>query len=332
MQAVLIARMEDLEYRIVEASAQSSLIFDTTADAVLGANLLEVLDHRGGLGPLRATICDAVASNEACNAYVRTVVDGQLTERNVAVVPAAPEPNQRAIRATIADGDHMLTEGQPQSLDAIVSVISHELRSPLNATYTWASLLELDPKPATIERAIGVIRESVRTQTRLIDDLIDVSRGPSPASANAIDLSALVAQSVAAVRASLASTINVDAKASKPLIVPGDEVQLGRVIRHLVTNAAAAMRENGGSVGIDVTHDAGHALVTVSDAGHGLTSAQIVDTFRPFSRNERRFGGAGLGLAVVRTLVARHGGSVCARSAGPGLGATFTFSLPLRHD
>ena len=327
----LIAHAEPPDYVVLDADAGAAHALGSSLQAIHGANLLTLLDASIALGPLRETIRDAVRSNEACNALVRVEADTRILERQITAVPSSDHGPQ--IR--IIFSEDALRENGPPRLDAIVDAISHEFRSPLNAALTWASLLELDPAPATVEKAAAVIRESVKTQARLIDDLIEVSRTDARANAidaPSVDLGELLVRSMIDARAFLPPTIAADTVVPNGQhFVSGDATRLERVIHHLIRNASSAMSGVGAIVATLIRRD-NDLLVDVTDHGLGMSADQISRTFRSFWRADRQRGGAGVGLGVVRTIIAQHGGCVCARSAGLGRGSTFTFTLPIQRD
>ncbi len=330
----LIAAADSPDYIVVDADGAAADLLDVPLETVRGASLLTVIASNATLRPLRASLQAAVRTSAACNALIRFVADERLVERRICVVPP-PNGEASQLRMTFSAVTPARSADEPAQLDAIVDVISHALRSPLNTTLTWASLLELDPSPATVEKAGAVIRENVKTQARLIDDLVDVSRADTRISASdaaSIDVGELLRRTVADARAFLPPNVIVDTAVDRrDHRVPGDPDRLGRVIHHLLRNAANALPD-GGTVVATLVTDTDCLTVDVADHGIGMSAAEISQTFRPFWRADRRRSGAGLGLGVVRTIVAQHGGCVCARSTGIGFGSTFTFTLPIRRD
>jgi len=225
-----------------------------------------------------------------------------------------------------------------EAKDAFLATLSHELRSPLSAMLAWVGILQRrgDDGP-TRTRAIGVLERSVRTQTQLINDLLDVSRivsGKLALELAPVDLSTELRETLEALRPAAETkgvTLDVQLSAA-PLVVRGDEARLEQVIRNLVDNAIK-FTPSGGRVGVLLEHVGREARLTVTDTGEGFPPqlrAAIFDRFQQ-SRNPRtrQHGGLGLGLAIVRHLVEAHGGSVAADSEGPGKGATFTIRIPL---
>ncbi len=225
-----------------------------------------------------------------------------------------------------------------EAKDAFLATLSHELRSPLSAMLAWVGILRRrgDDAP-TRERAIGVLERSVRTQTQLINDLLDVSRivsGKLALEAAPVDLAAELPECLDALRPTADTKgVTLDGDLSGgPLVVLGDEARLEQVVRNLVDNAIK-FTPSGGHVRVRLQRMEDRAELTVADTGEGFPPelrTAIFDRFQQ-SRNPRtrQHGGLGLGLAIVRHLVEAHGGSVTADSPGAGRGATFTVSLPL---
>ncbi len=225
-----------------------------------------------------------------------------------------------------------------EAKDAFLATLSHELRSPLSAMLAWVGILQRrgDDAP-TRARAIGVLERSVRTQTQLINDLLDVSRivsGKLALEVAPVDLAAELRETLEALRpAADAKGVTLDVQLSgRPLVVLGDEARLEQVVRNLVDNAIK-FTPSGGHVRVLLEPTDGEARLTVADTGEGFPPelrTAIFDRFQQ-SRNPRtrQHGGLGLGLAIVRHLVEAHRGSVAADSKGPGRGATFTIRIPL---
>jgi PAS domain S-box-containing protein len=225
-----------------------------------------------------------------------------------------------------------------EAKDTFLATLSHELRSPLSALLAWVSILRRrGDDPATRERAIGVLERSVRTQTQLINDLLDVSRivsGKLGLEVAPVDLAAELPECLEALRpAADAKGVALEGDLSRnPMVVLGDEARLEQVIRNLIDNAIK-FTPSGGRVRVRLQQLDREAELTVSDTGEGFPPelrATIFDRFQQ-SRNPRtrQHGGLGLGLAIVRHLIEAHGGTVSADSPGPGRGATFRIRIPL---
>jgi signal transduction histidine kinase len=222
--------------------------------------------------------------------------------------------------------------------DEFLATLSHELRTPLNSILGWTSLLrtgKLDV--AMTEQALETIERSTRVQTRLVEDILDVSRvmaGSLQLETEPVDIASIVRASEVAVRpAAEAKNIRIEMDVpEEPCVVRGDVPRLQQVVWNLLSNAIK-FSPVGSVVGVQVARSREQVLVTVRDSGEGIAPEflpHVFDRFRQAdSSSTRRHGGLGLGLAVVRMLVEMHGGSVEAQSGGVGQGATFTVTLPL---
>jgi PAS domain S-box-containing protein len=222
--------------------------------------------------------------------------------------------------------------------DDFLAVLSHELRNPLapirNALYV------LDQARGTgeqVRRAKQVANRQLSHLTRLVDDLLDVTRiarGKVELRRVDLDLVALARRTAEDYRPLLQErglTLVVHAPTDR-ILVSGDETRLAQVLGNLLQNAAK-FTPAGGQVTLTLTIEDGAALVRVRDTGVGIDPALIEAIFEPFTQANhtlaRTQGGLGLGLAQVKDLVALHGGTVAAASEGPGRGAEFVVRLPV---
>jgi signal transduction histidine kinase/ActR/RegA family two-component response regulator len=221
--------------------------------------------------------------------------------------------------------------------DEFLAVLSHELRTPLTATLGWTRLLRsghLDPQRST--RAIEAIERSALTQTRLVNDLLDVSRiiaGRLQLERDVIALADPIHAALEEVRSAAdRKGIAIETSLAPDVLVPGDALRLQQIVSNLVTNAIK-FTASGGRVQVRLTRDHDQAEVAVTDTGVGISPDFLPFVFDRFRQADsgptRPHGGLGLGLAIVRHLVRLHGGSVQAMSAGHGKGATFAFQVPL---
>jgi PAS domain S-box-containing protein len=222
--------------------------------------------------------------------------------------------------------------------DEFLATISHELRTPLNAILGWVGVMRRDGLDnETLVRAIEIIERNARSQSQLIEDLLDVSRiitGKLRLDVRPVELRPIVEAAVDVMRPS------ADAKGvklqvvldSKPGLVSGDPNRLQQVIWNLLSNAVK-FTPKGGKVQVRLERINSHVEITVSDTGQGINAKflpYVFDRFRQAdSSYTRRYGGLGLGLAIVRHLVDLHGGAVEVHSPGEGQGATFKVKLPL---
>lgn len=241
--------------------------------------------------------------------------------------------------------------------DEFLATLSHELRTPLTSILGWATLIrngEVD-RVENLERALEIIERNARSQARLIDDLLDVSRiitGNLQLDVRPLNLEPIVRIAIDALRpAADAKGIKIQIKLdSLNCLVRGDPNRLRQVIWNLLMNGIK-FTPRGGRVSLrlecfaeqrsaePVSSSAplsSYVRLTVSDTGDGITPEFLPYVFHRFRQEEgsisRKAGGLGLGLAVVRHLVELHGGNVSAESDGPGRGSVFTVDLPLATD
>jgi signal transduction histidine kinase len=261
-----------------------------------------------------------------------------------AIKAALPVPSERnrvkAQRGTLLLRERVLrdkAEAASRSKDELLATVAHELRSPTNAIVMWAHLLgsgSLDQN--TTQRALEGIDRSARLQTLLIDDLLDVSRivtGKFALHLRPVDLRLVVEDAVEVARpAAESKQIRFEADLfHSPVMVAGDINRLQQVFANVLSNAIK-FTPAAGRVAMRLRTEADRAVVTVTDNGCGISSAFLSHVFEPFRQasasTTRAHGGLGLGLAIVHQLLAQHGGSVTAESAGEGQGATFIVTLP----
>ena len=222
--------------------------------------------------------------------------------------------------------------------DEFLATISHELRTPLNAIMGWTEILvrgKLDEETAS--RGLKTIARNAKAQMQLISDLLDVSRiisGQLRFESRVLELAPIIDAAVDSVRPA-AEAKNIELLLQlEPLagMVWGDAGRLQQIVSNLLTNAIKYTSKNG-RVAISLERVVTSLVIKVTDTGEGISPEflpYIFDRFRQAdSASTRDYGGLGLGLAIVRHLVEAHGGSVSAASEGPGLGATFTVTLPL---
>ncbi|MEH2334826.1 hybrid sensor histidine kinase/response regulator [Nostoc sp.] len=222
--------------------------------------------------------------------------------------------------------------------DEFLAVLSHELRTPLNPILGWSKLLQTKKyDQATTTRALETIERNAKLQTQLIEDLLDVSRilqGKLSLNIAPVNLESAIAAAIETVRlAAEAKSIQINT-VLEPKIgqVTGDSARLQQVIWNLLSNAIK-FTPQGGQVEISLQSLGSQAQLRVSDTGKGISPDFLPYVFDYFRQADgattRKFGGLGLGLAIVRHIVELHGGTVQAESLGEEQGATFTVVLPL---
>ena len=222
--------------------------------------------------------------------------------------------------------------------DEFLAVLSHELRSPLNPILGWSKLLQNSKLDAAkTQQALKTIERNAQLQAELIEDLLDVSRilqGKLNLNVSSINLVFIIRAAMETVRlAAEAKSIKVEASFEPGVVlVSGDATRLQQVVWNFLSNAVK-FTPTGGQVSIRLECLDSYAQITVSDTGQGIEPDFLPHVFDYFRQADgtttRKFGGLGLGLAIVRHLVELHGGTVQAASPGAGKGATFMVRLPL---
>ena len=219
--------------------------------------------------------------------------------------------------------------------DEFLAILSHEMRSPLAAIAIWANLLRTGLPRERTARAIETIERNVAILSRFIEDLLDVSRivsGKLVLDVQTVDPAAVVRAALDTVRASAdAKGILLATLIDPSGLVAGDATRLQQVVSNLLTNAVK-FSARGGRVLLRVASEGPNSVISVRDVGEGIAADCLPHIFERYRQaNEagaRVHGGLGLGLAIVREIVALHHGTIEAESAGAGQGATFTVRLP----
>ena len=222
--------------------------------------------------------------------------------------------------------------------DEFLAIVSHELRSPLNALRGWSHLLATTRPidPALVERGARAITRNVDSQTRLIDDLLDTSRivsGKLNIERRSANLVEIVNAALEAARTGAAAKrIDLRFTPDDPAImVVGDAGRLQQLASNLLSNAVKFTPE-GGAVQVSLLKNGERVQLQVRDNGIGIAHEFLPHVFDRFTQADtsstRKAGGLGIGLALVRHIALLHGGQVRADSAGIGRGAVFTVDLP----
>src|SRR5215813_1991078 len=223
--------------------------------------------------------------------------------------------------------------------DEFLALVSHELRSPLNAILGYAALLRYGGLDALkVKHAAEVIERSGKAQAQLIDDLLDTARiisGKLRLEVGPVDLVSVIEHAVQTIRpAADAKGISLETDLPSEIgQITGDHVRLQQVVWNLLSNAVK-FTPRGGRVEARLERVDPYICITVSDTGKGISHdflPYVFDRFRQADASSaRRYGGLGLGLALVKYLVELHGGTIEAVSGGEGQGATFKAMLPIR--
>lgn len=223
--------------------------------------------------------------------------------------------------------------------DEFLATLSHELRTPLNAILGWATILRAEhtPTPDVLEQGLETIERNARAQAQLIEELLDMSRiinGKLRLDVQSVDLEVVISEAVESLRPAaegkgIRLTKVLDHKGAP---ITGDPNRLQQVLWNLLSNAIKFTPRDG-RVQVFLRRIDSHVEIHVVDSGQGISADFLPHLFTRFSQADtsisRQYGGLGLGLALVKSLVELHGGSVKASSEGLDQGATFIVSLPL---
>jgi PAS domain S-box-containing protein len=220
--------------------------------------------------------------------------------------------------------------------DQFLAILSHELRSPLNAMLGWAQILLHDPELGdSARRAAQTIERNARTQAQLIGDLLDISRiiaGKLNLEMSNLELGALTEAALAAARPALeARRLELEHRSIEEVDVYGDATRLQQIVTNLLNNAIK-FTDEGGRIEVVLKRVGQEAVLSVADTGVGISPdmlSRVFDVFQQAGTQQRRKGGLGLGLAIAKQLAEAHGGSLTALSEGEGKGSIFTLRLPL---
>ena len=232
---------------------------------------------------------------------------------------------------------HEAADAASRAKDEFLSVISHELRSPLNAILGWNRILTIkrgdDPDVAAIAPRI---EQAAKAQLKLVNDLLDMGRiatGQLRIDPRPMKLAAVVAAAIDAARpAAAAKGLTITSELAQPGEIYGDPDRLLQVVSNLLSNAIK-FTGSGGSITVTLNRTDHIVELVVEDTGRGIPPELLPHVFDRFrqadtSTTTRRAGGLGLGLMLVREIVSLHGGRVSARSEGLGRGSTFIVALP----
>jgi PAS domain S-box-containing protein len=227
-------------------------------------------------------------------------------------------------------------ESANRAKDEFLAMLGHELRNPLAPIVTALQLIKMRGDTETAKEQ-GIIQRQVDHLIRLVDDLLDVSkitRGKVELRKESVDLGGVLAKAVEMASLLLEQRRHrlVVHAPSRGLRWVGDPVRLAQVVANLLTNAAR-YTPPGGEVRLSAFRDTHDVVISVQDNGNGMPSHMLGRVFDLFTQGERGVdraeGGLGIGLAIVKSLVAMHGGSVVAKSEGLGKGSEFVVRLPL---
>jgi signal transduction histidine kinase len=284
------------------------------------------------VGDLVASFGEMVERVHAANEATRRANE-ELQRSNEAL----RQENEERLRSEREREGALAREREANRLkDEFLAAVSHELRTPLNAMMGWAQVLGTNPPEETVRKAVTSIVRNARAQTRVVEDLIDISRivtGKMRLSPEPSDLCGILTQAIETIQpsADLKRVQLVRRLPEGECLVMGDRDRLQQVFWNLLSNAIKFSPE-GATVTIEGVKQDGRYAVSVADQGRGIDASFLPHVFERFRQADgsmtREVGGLGLGLAIVKELTELHGGTATASSEGLGRGATFTVTLP----
>ena len=335
------------EHLLSEASAllASSLDYETTLPAIAALAVEEVatwcaVDVSDEFGETRR-VAESGTANDCTVVKVPLIVAG----RTFGTLSLATSDDElaselgRRIGYAVSNAQ-LYREAQEanRAKDEFLATLSHELRTPLTATLGWATMLRMgNLSPENFQTAVETIERSIKAQTKLIDEILDVSRivtGKLQLASTPVALATIIEAAADTIRPSVLAkgiALTVDLPPIE-CMVSGDAARLQQVIWNLLSNSAK-FTPLGGSIHISMDRVEPDSIrVAVKDSGIGIARKFLPFVFERFRQADssmaRAHGGLGLGLSIVKSIVELHGGSVEAFSEGEGLGSTFAITLP----
>jgi CheY-like chemotaxis protein len=221
--------------------------------------------------------------------------------------------------------------------DEFLAMLAHELRNPLASISNVSEVLKRAfASEPEVRGALAILQRQISQLTRLVDDLLDVSRiaqGRINLTKETIEIGTVINEAVETVQPLLrerSHRLNIREPTS-PVYVSGDSARLVQSLGNILHNAAK-YTDAGGEIDVDVQERNGNLTIAVRDSGTGIAAELLPNVFDLFVQSPRTLdrsqGGLGIGLTVVKRLIQMHGGTVSAKSAGSGCGSTFTIQLP----
>ena len=273
---------------------------------------------------------------------VRRRKDGTLVDISLSVSPIIDGEGKIIGASKIARDitDRKRTEAilreADRNKDEFLAMLSHELRNPLAPMRHCVTLLQQADEDEIRRQASSILDRQVEHMTRLIEDLLDVSRisrGDIDVRKQEIDLAQVVQSAVEAIRPVVEAAghrLEIELPRS-PVSVVADRQRIAQVVSNLLSNAAKYTPQ-GGRIDVELSKLNGSAVISVRDNGIGIAAGDLPRLFNMYTQldggRRRAPGGLGVGLAIARQLVALHGGTIEARSAGTGQGSEFTVRIP----
>jgi signal transduction histidine kinase/CheY-like chemotaxis protein len=323
----------DSDGRVVFAGARAEVLIG--ASELVGSAVERVLPGVGESGALRASSPIEVEGTRSDGLLFRARVS--LTPLGSGFVALVQDVTARSNLIASERKARAEAERANRLKDYFLATLSHELRTPLNAMLGWTQILRVHGTNTEIgARAVDTIERNIKIQTRLIEDLLDMSsiaNGKMLLDIRSVPLAPVIDAALEMVMPAASSkevTIVRELEPDAPGVL-GDPHRLQQIVWNLLTNAVE-YTPKGGTVRVSLRRFESFARIDVSDTGEGIEPALLPHVFESFrqadSSTRRRHSGLGLGLSIVRSLVGMHGGEVRAESDGTGKGATFTVLIP----
>lgn len=329
--------IDELCERVREEGAATLLLAEETLTRAALASLQGMLNEQGSWSDLPILVFTGENGLARSRAATTLGALGNVTfldrpVRPVTMVSAAraalrARHRQYAARAELIRQDRAL-----RLRDEFLAMLGHELRNPLSAI-----AMAITAMGDSDAREVRILRRQAAHLTRLVDDLLDVSRvttGKAVLQVRTLDLVELVAGCLQATQGLVRDNglTMVFQGPPSPIFVEGDPVRLEQAVANLLTNAVK-YTPRGGHIDVRIEVEGGEVVVRIADDGVGIDSEMLGRVFELFAQAEgslaRASGGMGIGLTLVRSLVEQHGGRVEASSPGLGKGSTFTIRLPI---
>jgi len=265
----------------------------------------------------------------------------QNLERSIRYSIQQKQLAEERIRAVREQAAREEAEAANQAKDDFLAVLSHELRTPLNAMLGWVRLLKTNPDSEEIfDKAVEAIERSAVTQTKFVEDLLDINRivnGTIRLTMRSFSLNQLTKLAVEAIRPTAeANSLTLGLQtAAEEFVIVGDSERVQQIVNNLLSNALKFTPE-GGSITVQLERDGDNALIRVTDSGQGINKEFLPRVFERYKQannsTTNRKGGLGLGLAIVKHLVELHGGTISVQSEGEGKGSIFTVQFPIAQS
>jgi len=282
---------------------------------------------------------DLLAMHEGASDFLlKAEINSTNLDRVIRYVRSVKQHEQERLELALALEARKQAEAANKSKDDFLGMVSHELRGPLNSVLMWTSLLQTpDIDPELVATGINTIERSVKQQSKILDDLLELTRGLNnliqlnKQPVNLIDVlhDVVSAHGPAAVDKSLTLELQPD---SGQLMLAADPDRLQQIFSNLLTNSIKFTPDRGRIHITLVKHEAA-AEVSIQDNGTGISADLLPHVFDRYLQAPENRGngntGLGLGLTITKHLVELHGGRIRAESAGEGHGSVFTVTLPL---